>query len=366
MRGADMRTYDIINAGPENRFMCDGRIVSNSGRGVQLQNLFKPSKDVSTLRERIVNAIRNNTLDVAGLITEYNAEVLAFNATNTDPKKERKPIKSMTLMAAVAGTIRASFSATPGYKLSVSDLAQIESRVLAALAGCQTMINAYAKGLDLYKDIMSFLLNKPYADITSAERANGKVIILGCFGAKTPVLTRRGWIPMTEVESTDYVFDGVDWVTHDGVVPQGQKNVILLNGIEVTPDHKFETEKDVWKEAWHLKENTKYNQQALDLAIGSLSNTSPTPATQSICVDALDVMKNIELISTLCMGGKPHPASPVQTLDLGKKQMGCTYASNSSPEMQLTDWQIAITRFFPDVVERAMGHIGTSDEASNA
>ena len=175
----------------EDRIGADGRLRDQfvyhgahtgrwSGRGVQLQNLFKPSKDVGTLRERIVNAIRNNTLDVAGLVAEYNAEVLAFNATNTDPKKERKPIKSMTLMAAVAGTIRASFCATPGNKLSVSDLAQIESRVLAALAGCQTMINAYAKGLDLYKDIMSFLLNKPYDTITSAERANGKVIILGC------------------------------------------------------------------------------------------------------------------------------------------------------------------------------------------
>ncbi len=190
----------------EDRIGADGRLRDQfvyhgahtgrwSGRGVQLQNLFKPSKDVSTLRERIVNAIRNNTLDVAGLVAEYNTEVLAFNATNTDPKKERKPIKSMTLMAAVAGTIRASFSATPGHKLSVSDLAQIESRVLAALAGCQTMINAYAKGLDLYKDIMSFLLNKPYDTITSAERANGKVIILGCgFG--------MGWEKFIEYAAT--------------------------------------------------------------------------------------------------------------------------------------------------------------------
>jgi DNA polymerase bacteriophage-type len=190
----------------EDRIGADGRLRDQfvyhgahtgrwSGRGVQLQNLFKPSKDVGTLRERIVNAIRANTLDVNGLITEYNAECLAFNATNTDPKKERKPIKSMTLMSAVAGTIRASFSATPGNKLSVSDLAQIESRVLAALAGCQTMINAYAKGLDLYKDIMSFLLNKPYDTITSAERANGKVIILGCgFG--------MGWEKFIEYAAT--------------------------------------------------------------------------------------------------------------------------------------------------------------------
>jgi DNA polymerase len=42
------------------------------------------------------------------------------------------------------------------------------------------MIDAYTSGLDLYKDIMSFLLEKPYDQITSQERANGKVIILGC------------------------------------------------------------------------------------------------------------------------------------------------------------------------------------------
>jgi DNA polymerase bacteriophage-type len=151
-----------------------------SGRGVQLQNLFKPSKDVGTVREAIVTAIRAGDLNLAKIIEDYNAGVTAFNATNTDPKKEKKLIKSITTMAAVAGTIRAAFIPTPGMKFSVSDLAQIESRVLAGLAGCQTMIDAYAKGLDLYKDIMSFLLNKPYDTITSGERANGKVIILGC------------------------------------------------------------------------------------------------------------------------------------------------------------------------------------------
>jgi len=34
-----LKTYDIINAGPNNRFMASGRIVSNSGRLVQFQNL---------------------------------------------------------------------------------------------------------------------------------------------------------------------------------------------------------------------------------------------------------------------------------------------------------------------------------------
>lgn len=155
-----------------------------SGRGVQLQNLFKPTKDVSTLRSAIVEAIKSNTLDVPAIWAKYNAE------------NPQKPLaKCPTLMDAIAGTIRASFAPTPGNKFSVSDLAQIESRVLAALAGCQTMIDAYASGLDLYKDIMSFLLEKPYSEITSAERANGKVIILGCgFG--------MGWEKFIEYAAT--------------------------------------------------------------------------------------------------------------------------------------------------------------------
>ena len=166
-----------------------------SGRGVQLQNLFKPTKDVSALREKIVEGIRANNFKVQDYFTEYNIEVEKWNQLNPE-KAPKKPMKSCpTTMDAVAGTIRASFTATPGNKMSVADLAQIESRVLAALAGCQTMIDAYAKGLDLYKDIMSFLLEKPYDDITSGERANGKVIILGCgFG--------MGWEKFIEYAAT--------------------------------------------------------------------------------------------------------------------------------------------------------------------
>lgn len=155
-----------------------------SGRGVQLQNLFKPTKDVSALRAMIVDAIRTNTFSIQAVYAAYNLE------------HPDKPVKTCpTMMDAIAGTIRASFAATPGKKLSVADLAQIESRVLAALAKCQTMIDAYASGLDLYKDIMSFLKNKPYDEITSAERANGKVIILGCgFG--------MGWEKFIEYAAT--------------------------------------------------------------------------------------------------------------------------------------------------------------------
>jgi DNA polymerase bacteriophage-type len=177
-----MKTYDILNAGPNNRFMCNGRIVSNSGRGVQLQNLFKPNKDVSKFLDTYTRAIRLG----------------------------KKIISRNSQMALVASTIRSSFAATPGHRLVVGDLAQIESRVLAVVAQCQKMKDAYASGRDLYKECMSDQLGKPVDQIDSSERARGKVICLGCG-------FQMGWekfqayaltygIKLTEQEAKDAVY----------------------------------------------------------------------------------------------------------------------------------------------------------------
>ena len=42
-----MNTFDILNAWPNNRFMASGKIVSNSGRLVQVHNL--PRNNMSDL-----------------------------------------------------------------------------------------------------------------------------------------------------------------------------------------------------------------------------------------------------------------------------------------------------------------------------
>jgi DNA polymerase len=125
-----------------------------AGRGVQLHNLYKPDKAASKLAKVIIDAIRSETL-VSGTCPEID------------------------VMTAIASVIRTSFCASPGNKLVVGDLAQIESRVLAALAQCQSMINAYAQGHDLYKEFMSWLLSKDINLIDADERAKGKVVILG-------------------------------------------------------------------------------------------------------------------------------------------------------------------------------------------
>lgn len=136
-----------------------------AGRGVQLQNLFKPDPKVTSYDwGKTVKDSEKRRLDI------YTRAIRLG-------KKLYTPFTPMNL---VASTIRGAFIATPGYKLDVGDLAQIESRVLACLAKCHSMMDAYANGRDLYKECMSTQLHIPMDEVTSSMRDKGKIQVLGC------------------------------------------------------------------------------------------------------------------------------------------------------------------------------------------
>jgi DNA polymerase len=55
--------------------------------------------------------------------------------------------------------LRASIKAPDGYKLVVVDASQIEARMLAWLAGCTSLVQAFAKGEDVYSSFASSIYN---------------------------------------------------------------------------------------------------------------------------------------------------------------------------------------------------------------
>ena len=59
-----MKTYDILNAGPKNRFMANKRIVSNSGNILQPQNLPQNHLPDLTLARDIVKSGDFELLDM--------------------------------------------------------------------------------------------------------------------------------------------------------------------------------------------------------------------------------------------------------------------------------------------------------------
>ena len=58
-----------------------------------------------------------------------------------------------------------------------------------------------------------------------------------CLAGDTEVLTDSGWQQIANINASDKVWDGVEWVNHDGVVSKGVQPVMVLNGVRLTPDH---------------------------------------------------------------------------------------------------------------------------------
>ena len=170
-------------------------------------------------------------------------------------------------MGVFGGTMRGMFRAQPGHVLHVCDYSSIESVGLAWAAQCDGILEVFRNKRDMYRSFGVSLYKKPYEEITSAERQICKSACLGCLGSETLVLTDAGWKRIVDVELSDRVFDGVEFVEHSGVIDQGVKSVIDWNGLQITPDHLVLCG-DEWWEAKYL--NTRLGQQALRSGAGGL------------------------------------------------------------------------------------------------
>lgn len=69
----------------------------------------------------------------------------------------------------------------------------------------------------------------------------GGKLVENCWAAGTLICTNHGWIPIEKVARDDLIWDGFDWVKHDGVVCRGSKRTMRVDGERCTPDHKIRT-----------------------------------------------------------------------------------------------------------------------------
>ena len=186
-----------------------------------------------------------------------------------------------TVSEICVNAVRGLLIADEGKKLVVADLSNIEGRVAAWVAGEEWKLQAFRdfdtiigtdadgepirKGHDLYKIGAGRILGKRPEDVTKLERQNeGKVPELACFGARTIVVTRGGLKNMKDVLPDDQLWDGVEWVKHQGLIDRGRRKVMMLDGVQVTPDHRV-----LAGETWLSAEMVGSSQTTLDLALAT-------------------------------------------------------------------------------------------------
>ena len=139
---------------------------------------------------------------------------------------------------------RDCFAAPEGRVLVGADYSGIELRIAAEIAGDEQMIQAFREGKDIHRLTASLTSGTPYDDVTKAQRQNAKAINFGlCLTGDQMVLTEQdGLVRLDEIQPWHRVWDGVEWVSHDGLVYMGEKEVVEYDGITATPDHEVYTE----------------------------------------------------------------------------------------------------------------------------
>ncbi len=161
--------------------------------------------------------------------------------------------------------VRHMLVAPKGYVLGIQDYSKVEAVGVAWQAGQRDLLEGFRTGSDVYSDLATDLFGHEVRkskeddapDVAlqmDIERGFGKDAILGCFARGSKVLTDRGFVDIEHVRRDDMLWDGIEWVTHDGVLNRGKKKCIRHNNVWLTPDHEILTS-DGWIIAAELNTN---------------------------------------------------------------------------------------------------------------
>lgn len=193
------------------QFYGANRTGRYAGRHIQMQNLVRNTiPDLSEARE----LVRQGNYKALDLLYDSVPDVLSQ-------------------------LIRTAFVPREGMKFVVSDFSAIEARVISWMAGEKWKSEAFAAGKDIYCSTASQMFGVPVVKhgVNGELRQKGKIAELACIAEGQLVLTDHGLIPIEKVTTEDRVWDGENWVRHDGVVYRGEREVMRYGGLLATPEH---------------------------------------------------------------------------------------------------------------------------------
>lgn len=278
-----------------------------------------------------------------------------------------------TVMEACSSAVRGLITAPSKKKLVIADLSNIEGRVLAWLAGEEWKLQAFreydtqmgldgrwysgdelraaalagtpipvelnakgdpvTRGADLYKLSYANAFGISVEEVDGMMRQIGKTMELACLGGDTLVLTKeKGYIQLRDVTTDVQLWDGEEWVKHQGLVRRGVKSVVRVAGILATPDHLIKTQQ-TWRPVAQLATCESTLSQALATGSKNLpwsGMTQPenlTGQSSSFSVPA-ERSPTTSTITTFATANRPGAMPALRRkLDTGGKTIGRTLMS---------------------------------------
>lgn len=120
----------------------------------------------------------------------------------------------------------------------ILDYGQIEVRVMAQMCGDKNLI-ADCQESDIHTRVGVQMTGWDAERIRNDEAT--RTLTKNCIAEGQRVLTNYGLVPIEQVTKDMLVWDGIEFVNHDGVICQGVREIITYRGLSATPDHEVWT-----------------------------------------------------------------------------------------------------------------------------
>lgn len=135
--------------------------------------------------------------------------------------------------------LRRCFIARTGHKLAMIDYAQIEARALVAVVNDEKMLPKLREGMSIYEAHARATMGWTGGELKKENKDLYQLAKARCLSADTLILTDRGYVPISQIKLDDMVWDGVSFVSHEGVINSGFKETKLWKGDGYTDDHEI-------------------------------------------------------------------------------------------------------------------------------
>jgi DNA polymerase family A len=257
------------------------------------------------------------------------------NLPRVERDKQTKEIKK--------GHLRFALTAPPGYSVVAADFSNIEARIVATLARQTDLIMGFRNSEDIYSKFATSVYGYP---VNKKDHETERFVGKTCIAEGTLVLCERGWVAIEKVTIADRVWDGEEWVCHQGLIDNGVREVQQLSGVWLTPDHQLWSGTQ-WLEAQFLVQDESILSQALDTGAVSLQSLDILSALsgqefQPLSSSATVAAPNTQYASKILKCSNPRAARNVAARPEERNGIGHTakqcLIQNIEPDCSI-DWR---------------------------
>jgi DNA polymerase-1 len=166
-----------------------------------LPKLLLEHRSLSKLKSTYTDKLPLQVNEKTGRVhTSYNQTIAATGRlSSTDPNLQNIPIRSEE-----GRRIRQAFVAPKGYKMMAADYSQVELRIMAHLSGDETLLKAFADGIDVHRATAAEVFGVALDAVESEQRRAAKAINFGLiYGMSAFGLAKQ--LNIGRYEAQDYI-----------------------------------------------------------------------------------------------------------------------------------------------------------------